>query len=201
MLSTVSASFLSPDSMIGNPFASFESGFTPWDDCSQFFENNLDSQYSSTKAAGSTSGSEEPNEPNRSDPTPANSNSSSDQEPNQRTVASVIDERKRRRMISNRESARRSRMRKQKHLENLRNQVNRLRVENREMTNRLRFVLYHWQSVRRENDQLRSEHSMLRQKLSNIRQILMFRQLQQFTSAWPCNNTVTTEQIPPSLIT
>ncbi|KAK6287724.1 hypothetical protein POUND7_013903 [Theobroma cacao] len=101
-------------------------------------------------------------------------------------------------MISNRESARRSRMRKQKHLENLRNQVNRLRIENRELTNRLRFVLYHCHRVRTDNDRLRSEYSMLQQKFWDIRQILLFKQLQQFSSAWPCNNvTAMSEQTPP----
>ncbi|CAI0430563.1 unnamed protein product [Linum tenue] len=108
--------------------------------------------------------------------------------------ASIDDERRRRRMISNRESARRSRMRKQRHLENLRNQANRLRAENRELSTRLRFVSYHSNRVRTDNERLRSEHTMLRHKLSNIRQILTFRQLtNQFavaTSAWPCNNIV-----------
>ncbi|XP_050204922.1 basic leucine zipper 4-like [Mercurialis annua] len=201
MLSTIPTTFPATGSLLGDPFPSFEAGFTPWDDYAQFFEYNQDSQNSSPKPVGSSTGSVEPNEQNLSDPTPADSNSSSDREPNQ-TAVSVIDDRKRKRMISNRESARRSRMRKQKHLENLRNQVSRLRVENRDLTNRLRFVLYHSQSLRRENDQLRSEHSMLRQKLSNIRQILLFRQLQQFTSAWPCNNIITNEQqISSSLIT
>ena len=80
-------------------------------------------------------------------------------------------------------------MRKQKHLENLRNQVNRLRVENRELTNRLRFVLYHFQRVRTENDRLRSEHAMLRQKLYDTR---LLRQLQQFSTPATTNTTTTT---------
>ncbi|KDP32105.1 hypothetical protein JCGZ_12566 [Jatropha curcas] len=194
MSSTVpTPAFFLSDPMFGDQFPSFENGgFTPWD-CSELLASEAQDHddHNNTQlspkpvGSGSSSGSDEPSEPNRSDQT---------------STVSVIDERKRRRMISNRESARRSRMRKQKHLENLRNQVNRLRIENRELTNRLRFVLYHCQSVRRDNDRLRSEHSMLRQKLSNIRQILMFRQLQQFTSAWPCNNLITTEQ-NPSLIT
>ncbi|OMP01745.1 hypothetical protein COLO4_11611 [Corchorus olitorius] len=189
MMSTVPAIFPS-EPMLGNdPFPAFETGFTPWD-CSEIFSTTQ-----SMGPAGSGSGSDEMNQ----NQTNSNSNSGSD-EPNQ--PASIIDERKRRRMISNRESARRSRMRKQKHLENLRNQVNRLRVENRELNNRLRFVLYHCHRVRTDNDRLRSEYSMLRQKLSDIRQILLFKQLQQFSSAWPCNNvTVMSEQIPPPLIT
>ncbi|CAN1191353.1 bZIP transcription factor 44 [Linum perenne] len=123
-------------------------------------------------------------------------------------VTSVVDERKRRRMVSNRESARRSRMRKQKHLENLRNRVNRLRVENRELSDRFRFVSYHLNRVRADTDRLRSEHLMLRHKLANaVRRILMFRQLSS-AAAWPCNNinvflaaaAAASEQFP-SLIT
>ncbi|KAL9341263.1 hypothetical protein Peur_067482 [Populus x canadensis] len=193
MLSTVSATYPMVEPMLDNPFQFFENGFTPWD-CFDPFP----SAPQSPKPFGSSSGSDESNLVDQN-PDNSNSNSGSD-EPN--PPVSVIDERKRRRMVSNRESARRSRMRKQKHMDNLRNQGNRLRVENRELTNRLRIVLYHCHSVRTENDWLRSEYSMLRKKLSETRQILMMRQLQQFTSAWPCNNIISaTEQIPPSLIT
>ncbi|XVE82963.1 hypothetical protein DITRI_Ditri16bG0047500 [Diplodiscus trichospermus] len=192
MLPNVPA-IVSPESMLSNdPFPAFQSGFTPWD-CSELF--------STTQSVGpARSGSiDESNQNQNKDQN--NSNSDSD-EPNQ-SKSVVVDERKRRRMISNRESARRSRMRKQKHLENLRNQVNRLRMENRELTNRLRFVLYHYHRVRTDNDRLCSEYSVLRQKLSDIRQILLFKQLQQFSSsAWPCNNVVAmSEQTQLPLIT
>ncbi|XP_028772815.1 bZIP transcription factor 53-like [Neltuma alba] len=102
-------------------------------------------------------------------------------------ASSILDERKRRRMISNRESARRSRMRKQKHLENLRSQVTRFRIQNRELNNRLQFLLHHYNRVITENQWLRSEQTQLRQKLHDITQILA---LQPFSSsAWPCNTT------------
>ncbi|XP_054810621.1 bZIP transcription factor 53-like [Prosopis cineraria] len=104
-----------------------------------------------------------------------------------RVVPSILEERKRRRMISNRESARRSRMRKQKHLENLRLQVNRFRIQNRELNSRLQFLLHHYNRVSTENEWLRSEQTRLRQKLHSITQILA---LQPFaSSAWPCNST------------
>lgn len=120
---------------------------------------------------------------------------------------SVIDERKNKRMKSNRESARRSRMRKQKHLDNLRNQANRLKVSNRQTMNRLSLVVHQNQLVRRENEYLRSESDMLRQRLWDIRQVLLVRQLQQNLnkpSAWPCNNftSINGGQLQPhSLIT
>lgn len=120
---------------------------------------------------------------------------------------SVMDERKHKRMKSNRESARRSRMRKQKHLDNLRNQVNRLKVSNRQTMNRLSLLVHQNQSVRRENEYLRSESAMLRQRLWDIRQVLLVRQLQQKLnnpSAWPCNNftSINGGQLQPhSLIT
>ncbi|KAJ0726361.1 putative transcription factor bZIP family [Helianthus annuus] len=122
-------------------------------------------------------------------------------------IVNAMEERKRRRKISNRESARRSRMRKQKHLEDMRSQLNRLKTENRALMNRLRAVNLHGKLVRNENQQLMSESVMLQQKLRDIRHALHLRQLhnQLLQSAWPCNNNVpmynTYEQNPPSLIT
>ncbi|KAK9053289.1 hypothetical protein SSX86_029922 [Deinandra increscens subsp. villosa] len=118
-------------------------------------------------------------------------------------VNAAAEDRKRRRMISNRESARRSRMRKQKHLENMRNQLNRLKTGNKDVMNRLRVVNLHGQLLRQENQRLVSESVMLQQKL----RALHVRQLnhQLLASAWPCNNNVSYiyEQNvnPPSLIT
>ncbi|KAF8404846.1 hypothetical protein HHK36_009735 [Tetracentron sinense] len=114
----------------------------------------------------------------------------------------IVDERKQRRMLSNRESARRSRMRKRRHLEDLRNQANRLRTTNRDIANRLGVVTHHCHLIRRDNDRLRLESAALSQKLSDIRRFLIFRQLQQFSSLSPFNIVSTfNEQTPsPSLI-
>nr|XP_009804217.1 PREDICTED: G-box-binding factor 1-like [Nicotiana sylvestris] len=136
-----------------------------------------------------------------------NSSSGSDElnmnndSPNSGSDILVINERKRKRMISNRESARRSRMRKQKHLDNLRNQANRHKVANRDLTNRVHLVTSHCQLVQRNNEMLRTESVLLQQRLENIREILLARQLQQqlyHSSAWPCNNYV--EQRPQIFI-
>ncbi|KAJ7944552.1 Basic-leucine zipper transcription factor [Quillaja saponaria] len=177
MLSALSASFLS-DPLHGNPISSFDGGFMPWE-CADIF-----SAFKPTTPINSSSGSDEPNQ-NHVKTKPAIN------EPNR--MAFIMEERKRRRMISNRESARRSRMRKQKHLDNLRSQVNRFKMENLELSNRLRFILYHCHRISTENDQLRSDHTMLQQKLSDKNQILVFQHLQSFSSAWPCNSAVAPE--------
>ncbi|KAA8529259.1 hypothetical protein F0562_033942 [Nyssa sinensis] len=81
---------------------------------------------------------------------------------------SIIDERKQRRMISNRESARRSRMRKQKHLDELWSQVVRLRTENHTLLDKLNHVSECHDRVLQENARLKGETSDLRQMLSDL---------------------------------
>ncbi|EYU28915.1 hypothetical protein ABFS82_12G085300 [Erythranthe guttata] len=92
-----------------------------------------------------------------------NSNSTSDEaEDNQ---VGLVDERKQRRMISNRESARRSRMRKQRHLDELWGQVLRLRNENQNLVEKLSHVSESHGRVVEENARLKEEASDLRQML------------------------------------
>ncbi|KAF8039170.1 hypothetical protein BT93_B1657 [Corymbia citriodora subsp. variegata] len=81
----------------------------------------------------------------------------------------LIDERRRRRMISNRESARRSRMRKQRHLDELWSQVLRLRGENQSLVERLNEATERHERAVRENASLREEVSDLRQLLRDVR--------------------------------
>ncbi|XP_030449659.1 basic leucine zipper 8-like [Syzygium oleosum] len=81
----------------------------------------------------------------------------------------LIDERRRRRMISNRESARRSRMRKQRHLDELWSQVLRLRGENQSLVERLNEATERHERAVRENARLREEVSDLRQLLRDVR--------------------------------
>lgn len=82
---------------------------------------------------------------------------------------SIIDERKQRRMISNRESARRSRMRKQKHLDELWSQVVRLRNENHTLIDKLNHVSESHDRVLQENARLKEEASDLRQMLADLK--------------------------------
>ncbi|XP_017234174.1 basic leucine zipper 43 [Daucus carota subsp. sativus] len=81
---------------------------------------------------------------------------------------SIINERKKRRMISNRESARRSRMRKQKHLDELWSQVVRLRTENHDLLDKLNNVSGDHDRVVQENARLKKEASDLRQMLTEL---------------------------------
>ncbi|KAH7516177.1 basic leucine zipper 43 [Ziziphus jujuba] len=80
----------------------------------------------------------------------------------------IIDERRQRRMISNRESARRSRMRKQKHLDELWSQVVRLRTENHSLIDKLNHVSECHDKVVQENARLKEEASDLRQMLTDL---------------------------------
>lgn len=94
------------------------------------------------------------------------SNSTSDEADEQQL--SIINERKQRRMISNRESARRSRMRKQKHLDELWSQVVWLRNENHQLVDKLNHVSERHDQVLQENAQLKEEASELRQMLTGM---------------------------------
>ena len=80
----------------------------------------------------------------------------------------IIDERKQRRMISNRESARRSRMRKQKHLDELWSQVIRLRTENHNLLDKLNNMSESHERVLQENARLKEEATDLRQMLADM---------------------------------
>nr|XP_004511808.2 bZIP transcription factor RISBZ3-like [Cicer arietinum] len=177
-LSSLSPSFLSPllsykptmlSTLSASNFTALDVDLTPWD-----FDDVLSAfEIPTSPKLTSSSGSGEPNEIRLEVEKPGFDDSNRNME-----------ERKRKRMISNRESARRSRMRKQRHLENLRNQLNLFKVKNRELKTGLQFLLCHLNRLRTENEWLRSERTVLRQKLSNISQILVF---QPFSTAWPCN--------------
>ncbi|CAI9276794.1 unnamed protein product [Lactuca saligna] len=80
----------------------------------------------------------------------------------------LINERKQRRMISNRESARRSRMRKQKHLDELWSQVIWLRDENHQLVDKLNKFSGTHDQVLQENAQLKEEASELREMVNKL---------------------------------
>lgn len=115
-----------------------------------------------------------------------NSTSDIDADENQFSSRCIIDERKRRRMISNRESARRSRMRKQRHLDELWSQVLRLRTENHNLMDRLNVVCESHGKVLQENARLKEEATDLRDIVTELQicnSYSIFRDLEDI----PCN--------------
>ncbi|GAB2288992.1 hypothetical protein Dimus_023295 [Dionaea muscipula] len=100
--------------------------------------------------------------------TTLSSNSTNSDEADDQQNQSIIDERKQRRMISNRESARRSRMRKQRHLDELWSQVLRLRNENHQLIDKLNHVTQSHDHLIKENVLLKEQASQLGQMLTQL---------------------------------
>ncbi|KAL2906478.1 bZIP transcription factor 2 [Bienertia sinuspersici] len=119
-------------------------------------------------------------QPNQNSPMSSCSSGGSD-DPNQNGSSSnsCQHDRKRKRMISNRESARRSRMRKQEHVQNLLNNANQLKIQTREKSNQLRLMNHQIHVVKRENERLKAESITLQRKLMQLSQIWQLQQLQQ----------------------
>ncbi|KAL3538993.1 hypothetical protein ACH5RR_002359 [Cinchona calisaya] len=86
----------------------------------------------------------------------------------------LMDQRKRKRMISNRESARRSRMRKQKHLDDLMAQVAHLRKENNQIITTMNVTTQQYLNVEAENSVLRAQVAELSHRLQSLNQIIDF---------------------------
>ncbi|ESQ27596.1 hypothetical protein EUTSA_v10019604mg [Eutrema salsugineum] len=86
----------------------------------------------------------------------------------------LIDERKRKRKQSNRESARRSRMRKQKHMDDLTAQVAHLRKENGQIVAGIAVTTQHYVAIEAENSILRAQLLELNHRLSSLNEIVDF---------------------------
>lgn len=86
----------------------------------------------------------------------------------------LIDERKRKRKQSNRESARRSRMRKQKHLDDLTSQVTHLRKENSQIVAGIAVTTQHYVTIEAENSILRAQLLELNHRLNSLNEIVDF---------------------------
>ncbi|XP_057436753.1 bZIP transcription factor 11-like [Lotus japonicus] len=89
-------------------------------------------------------------------------------------LQALMDQRKRKRMISNRESARRSRMRKQKHLDELAAQVAQLRSENQQMLTSLNLTTQRFMIIDAENSVLSAQMGELSHRLESLNEIIDF---------------------------
>lgn len=89
-------------------------------------------------------------------------------------LAALVDLRKRKRMISNRESARRSRMRKQKQLDDLMAMVGQLRKDNQQIVANLGLTTQHYAAVETENSILRAQVAELSHRLQSLTEIIAF---------------------------
>ncbi|KAK4346875.1 hypothetical protein RND71_033214 [Anisodus tanguticus] len=84
----------------------------------------------------------------------------------------LMDQRKRKRMISNRESARRSRMRKQTHLNELMTRVNQLKDQNNQTVTNINMVTQVYLNVEAENSVLRAQMGELSHRLQSLNEII-----------------------------
>lgn len=86
----------------------------------------------------------------------------------------LMDQRKRKRMISNRESARRSRMRKQKHLDDLMAQAAELSKDNNQIISSLNITTQHFLNIEADNSILRAQVGELTHRLQSLNEIITF---------------------------
>ncbi|XP_042518095.1 bZIP transcription factor 53-like [Macadamia integrifolia] len=80
----------------------------------------------------------------------------------------VVNERKRKRMISNRESARRSRIRKQQHLDDLIGQISELQKQNSELVQKAEFSQQRCNQFESENRVLKALLAELRERVQSL---------------------------------
>ncbi|KAH6805440.1 basic leucine-zipper 42 [Perilla frutescens var. hirtella] len=124
----------------------------------------------------------------------SNNSTSDEAEEHQFISSSILDERKQRRMISNRESARRSRMRKQRHLDELWSQVLRLRTENHNLIEKLNEASETHDRVLQENVRLKEEAAQLHTKLMDLQLTTNSDSYSIFTHLHSSNHSLTPSQ-------
>ncbi|KAG2254345.1 hypothetical protein Bca4012_057932 [Brassica carinata] len=86
----------------------------------------------------------------------------------------LMNERRRKRLESNRESARRSRMKKREHLDDLKAQLAQLRKANRQTAAELTVTTEHYVKIDAENSVMRARVTELNHRLSSLNQIIAF---------------------------
>lgn len=86
----------------------------------------------------------------------------------------ITDQKKRKRMQSNRESARRSRMKKQQHMEGLSAQIEELKKENNQITTNVGITTQMYLNVESENAILRVQMAELSNRLQSLNEIIQY---------------------------
>ncbi|XP_078170318.1 bZIP transcription factor 44-like [Carex rostrata] len=89
-------------------------------------------------------------------------------------LQAIMKKRKQKRMLSNRESARRSRLRKQKHLDDLTAQMDQLKKENGEIMHALNVATQGYFAVEAKNSVLRTQHLELSNRLQSLNEIAFY---------------------------
>uniref|UniRef100_A0A2P2JSP6 BZIP domain-containing protein n=1 Tax=Rhizophora mucronata TaxID=61149 RepID=A0A2P2JSP6_RHIMU len=89
----------------------------------------------------------------------------------------VMDRRKRKRVISNREAARRSRLRKQKQLDDLSEQLAQLKKQNDEITTSLNVSNQLYMNMESENSVLKAQLAELTHRLESLNDIISYANL------------------------
>lgn len=102
------------------------------------------------------------------------SGSSTIQNSSEDNLQHIMDQRKRKRMISNRESARRSRMRKQKQMDDLMEKMSQLRTENYNLLTNMNVVTQLYLNIEAENSVLRAQMGELNHRLQALNDIINF---------------------------
>ncbi|CAI9755886.1 unnamed protein product [Fraxinus pennsylvanica] len=89
-------------------------------------------------------------------------------------IQDLMDQRKRMRIQSNRESARRSRMKKQKRLDDLTAQIAQLRNKNSHLLTSLNLTTEDYMKMEAENSILKAQFMELSQRLQSLNEILNY---------------------------
>lgn len=99
--------------------------------------------------------------------------SSSSEDDEKCRYASIRDEKKRKRMISNRESARRSRMKREQHIKDLNDQITYFRTRRGEIVQKTKEIKERYVAVESENRMLRMHGEELKKRLRFLEEMLL----------------------------
>ncbi|KAI3469299.1 hypothetical protein Pfo_025962 [Paulownia fortunei] len=115
-------------------------------------------------------------------------NPSSSSEEDENRYAMIIDEKKRKRMISNRESARRSRMKREQHIKDLNDQVTYFRTRSSQMVQKINEITPRYMAIESENRILIMQGEELKKRLELLEEMLVSYHSSSYVSDAVVNN-------------